>query len=324
METSSSPRLIIPKNIMKLINVKKGKSHKLKRRNKSTLKTNPITQSEEWNTTSWDFTPFPDLYFPSQKKQAIKIINGFNLDNEKYNPINLEYSNNVRHMNCINFNKKKLKKRKIILDFNKIKSPIMKKTNSLSYLFQEKKGDITRESSPHYSFGLSRDECKFPYLRLNEQISPSPFSYTLRPLEGLGGSSIKYSFNKDTFLRKFKQYITPGPGQYNLDKYDLKNNGKIVPSHLVNSKIVNFSKYEERKDNIGVNNAENIRPAPGSYDINNTLTMFSGTGKYPLSTFRSNIAKTISKLNLFSRRNNNFIYPGPGHYNHYSMFTTHK
>ena len=323
MESSSSSRIIIPKNIMKKINPKKDKSNKLIKRNISTLRTNPATQSEELNS-SWDFTPFPDLYFPSQKKQVIKIINGLNIKNEDYNPINLDYNNNLKNMNNINFNFKKIKKRKIILDFNKVKNHKITKSNSLSYLFQEKRGDITKNRSPSYTFGLSRDDCKFPYLRLNEKISPTPCSYNLRPLEGLGDSSIKYSFNKDNFLRKFKKYITPGPGHYNLDKYDLKNNGNIIPSHLLNSKIVNFAKYEERKNNKGINSPENIRPDPGSYDINNTLTMFSGTGRYPISNFRSNISKIISKINIFSRNYNNFIYPGPGHYNHYSIFTSHS
>ena len=323
MESSSSSRIIIPKNIIKKLISKKGKSNRLKRRNISTLRTNPVTQSEELST-SWDFTPFPDLFFPSQKKEAIKIINGLNIKSEEYNPINLDYNNNLKNMHNIYFNIKKIKKRKINLDLNKIKNHKITRSNSLSYLFQEKKGDITKNRSPSYTFGLSRDDCIFPYLRLNDQISPTPCSYNIRPLEGLGGSSIKFSFNKDTFLRKFKKYITPGPGHYNLDKYDLKNNGNIIPSHLLNSKIVNFAKYEERKNNICINSPENIRPEPGSYEINNTLTMFSGSGKYPLSNFRSNISKTISKINTFSKRNNNFISPGPGHYNHYSIFTTHN
>jgi hypothetical protein len=323
MESSLSSRLIIPKNVIKKINPNKVISHKFRQRNVSTIKTNYATLSEELNT-SWDFTPFPDLYFPSQKNQMIKKINRLNFEKGSSTPINLDYKNNFRNMSNIGSIPNKQIKRKIIFDLNKIKIPRMEKSNSLSNLFQEKKGDITKHKSPSYTFGLSRNECKFPFIRLNEKISPGPCSYNLRPLEGLGGSSLKFSFNKHSFLKKFKQYITPGPGHYNLDKYDLKNNGNIIPSHLLNSKIVNFAKYEERKNNKGINSPENIRPDPGSYDINNTLTMFSGTGRYPISNFRSNISKTISKINVFSRNYNNFIYPGPGHYNHYSIFTSHS
>ena len=323
MESSLSSRLIIPKNVIKKINPNKVIPHKFRQRNVSTIKTNYATLSEELNT-SWDFTPFPDLYFPSQKNQMIKKINRLNFGKGSSTPINLDYKNNFRNISNIGSIPNKQIKRKIIFDLNKIKIPRMEKSNSLSNLFQEKKADITKHKSPSYTFGLSRNECKFPFIRLNEKISPGPCSYNLRPLEGLGGSSLKFSFNKHSFLKKFKQHITPGPGHYNLDKYDLKNNGNIIPSHLLNSKIVNFAKYEERKNNICINSPENIRPEPGSYEINNTLTMFSGSGKYPLSNFRSNISKTISKINTFSKRNNNFISPGPGHYNHYSIFTTHN
>ena len=322
MESSSSSKIIIPNYIMKKIVQQKGKTHRIKRRNISTLRTSPVTQNEELNT-SWDFTPFPDLYFPSQKKQAIKLINGLDTKKEDYNPNILDNNNYSKNTPDVNYNIKKIKKRKIISELNKIKNHKMSKRNLLSYLFQEKRGDITKNKSPAYTFGLSRDDCKFPYLRNNEQISPTPCSYTIRPLEGLGEPSLKFSFNRDHFLRKFKKYISPGPGQYNLDKYDLKNNGNFIPSHLLNSKIVNFAKYEERKINKRTISPENIRPEPGSYDINNTLTMFSGNGRYPISNFRSNISKTISKINIFSRNSNNFIYPGPGHYNHYSIFTSH-
>lgn len=323
MASSLSSRLIIPKKIIKKKNPNKVLPHKFRKRNVSTIKTNYATLSEELNT-SWDFTPFPDLYFPSQKRQMIKKINRLDFEKGSSIPINLDYKNNYQNMSNICFNTNKRIKRKIIFDLNKLNIPRMQKSNSLSNLFQEKKGDITKHRSPAYTFGLSREECKFPFIRLNEKISPSPFSYNLRPLEGLGGSSLKFSFNKLSFLKKFKQYISPGPGHYNLEKYDIKNNGNFVVSNLRNSNISNFPKYEERKNNIGKTSPENIRPGPGSYNINNTLTMFSGSGKYPLSNFRNNNSKSISKCGWLSRRNNFVIYPGPGHYNHYSMFTTHN
>ena len=52
--------------------------------------------------------------------------------------------------------------------------------------------------------------------------------------------------------------------------------------------------------------------------------MFNGTGKLPISTFKSNISKSINRANSLSKIGTKFIYPGPGHYNHHSIFMGHK
>ena len=319
-----SLRLLKLKKIIKPIKFKHCSSQRLISRNISPYKTNSKTQNEIPNT-SWDFTPFPDLYFPAEKKQIIRKINRLNFDQiltTPITPININYKNNLN--NILNINSNRHKNRRTKINFNVDLTPKLIKSGSFVFLQQEKKGDITKNSPPSYSFGLSREDCKFPILKFNEKISPSPCSYNLRPLEGLGGSSLKYSINKDGLLKKFRKQVDPGPGYYNLDKNDIKNNGKIILSNLENSKISNFSKYEERRDNIGVNNEYKIKPDPSSYDITNSITMFSGTGRFPNSRFRSNIGKSINKFSGLSRGNLKFIYPGPGNYNHYSIFKSNN
>ena len=317
MESSSTSRVLISKRMMKPRNYNSITSQRLISKNLSPTKTNFQTQSEALNT-SWDFTPFPDLYFPSQKRYIIKKLNGLNFKKVSTTPINSNYKLNLKNMfnNDVNSNKYKSSRNKIKFQ---IQGPAkFTRNNSMFSLYQEKRGDITKHSSPCYSFGISREDCKFPILKFQEKISPSPCAYNLRPLEGLGGDSLKFTFNKVKALRKLRLHIDPGPGHYNLEKYDLKNSGNFVLSNLENPKIPNFGKYGERKDNIG-HNDYNIKAEPGSYNINDTLTMFSGNGYYALSNFRSNISKSINNFRVLSKKIK-FIYPGPGEYNHYSVF----
>ncbi len=256
---------------------------------------------------SWDFTPFPKLYFPSEKKNAIKVINRLNFEN------NVNQNTPINTIRLSNINKLQAR------------TPHIFKSNSASNIFQEIKGDITKCRPPAYSFGTSREECKIPFLDFREKISPSPGSYNLRPLIGLGGSSLKYSINKKPFVRYINLIKSPGPGQYNIDKTDSKYNGNIILSNYPNSPICHFSKYREKRDNNYFEHSEwNIKPAPSKYNINDTLSMFNGTGKYPISTFKNNLSKSINRSNSLSRIGMTFVSPGPGHYNHYSMFGGHK
>ena len=306
MKTSLTQRISLQKHIIDNINYNTNSTQRTRNGNLSSIKTNFNTISEGLNT-SWDFTPFPDLYFPSQKKEAIKKIKKLN------------FKNNFRNIKIIDINKIHNKRASQIYINTNIPKKLFK-SNSISNLFQENKGDITKRSSPAYSFGISREDCKFPMLRLNEKISPTPYSYNIRPLEGLGGSSLKFRFNKESLQKVIKKFVNPGPGQYNVDKCDIKNNGKIVLSDIKNSMISNFGKYEERKSNITNNSEWNMKPEPASYNINNTLTMFTGNGIYPLSKFRNNISKSFGKYRSLSKNKIKFIYPGPGEYNHYSLF----
>ena len=306
MKTSLTQRISLQKHIIDNINYNTNSTQRTRNGNLSSIKTNFNTISEGLNT-SWDFTPFPDLYFPSQKKEAIKKINKLN------------FKNNFRNIKIIDINKIHNKRASQIYINTNIPKKLFK-SNSISNLFQENKGDITKRSSPAYSFGISREDCKFPMLRLNEKISPTPYSYNIRPLEGLGGASLKFRFNKESLQKVIKKFVNPGPGQYNVDKCDIKNNGKIVLSDIKNSMISNFGKYEERKSNITNNSEWNMKPEPASYNINNTLTMFTGNGIYPLSKFRNNISKSFGKYGGLSKNKIKFVYPGPGEYNHYSLF----
>ena len=278
---------------LKLIN------KKLKIRNDSVESNNELNQS-------WDFTPFPKLYFPSEKKHAIREINGL-------------YFKNTLNQNTPTISANTLKTKFQTL------TPHYFKSNSTSNIFQENKGDITKYRPPAYSFGTSREDCKMPFLDFREKISPCPGSYNLRPLLGLGGPSLKYSINKNTFLKNVKLHKDPGPGHYNIDKTDSKCNGNIILSNFPNSPICNFGKYKEKRDNNYMAHSEwNIKPSPSRYNLNNSLSMFNGTGKFPISTFKSNISKSINRSNSLSRIGMKFISPGPGDYNHHSIFMGHK
>ena len=319
MESNLTSRLSIPKNIIKKLIYKTNSSQKLINKNISPTKTNLNTSKEKLNT-SWNFTPFPDLYFPYQKNQAIREINNLNFKNVFLTPKNSKHKKDIKKKIFLIDSNQYKNKRSFSIFTNILGTPQIAKSNSISYLFKENRAGITQYSPPAYSFGHSREDCKFPFLQKSEKISPDPFSYNLRPLEGLGGPSYKYSINKDFLLKKFRKHVDPGPGYYNLDKCDMKNNGKIMLSDIKNSVISNFGKYEERKDKIARTSDWYMKPDPASYNINNTLSMFTGNGKYPLSKFKSNISKSIGKLRGLSKSGIKFIYPGPGDYNHYSMF----
>ena len=273
---------------------------------KLTIKHNSTNSSNNELNQSWDFTPFPKLYFPSEKKHAIREINNLNF---QYT-LNQNSPKNIKLFNKLQAN---------------TNTPHVFKSNSVSNIFQEIKGDITKFRPPAFSFGISREECKIPFLDFKEKISPSPGSYNLRPLLGLGGPSLKYSINKKTFLKNINYNKTPGPGHYNIDKCDSKYNGNIFLSNFINSPICNFSKYKEKRDNNHFAHSEwNIKPDPSRYNVNSSITMFNGNGKFPISNFKSNISKSINRSNSLSRNRIKFISPGPGHYNHHSIFMGHQ
>ena len=265
-----------------------------------TISKAPSTKNDYNPSNSWDFTPFPILYFSNEKKAALNDINNLNFKSKKecLSPINK------------------------IDNLNQPKS-FLNKSNSYANLFLERNGDIRKYRSPAFSFGASREDCKLPSF-IKEKISPSPGSYNLRPLFGLGGNSKKYSINKCTFLKNYKSFCIPGPGKYNINNCDSKNNGNIILSNFKNSPISNFGKYKEERIKYTSGHSDwNIRPEPASYNINKSISMFTGTGKFPLSNFRSNISKSINKCNSLHEKIN-AISPGPGSYNHHSTFLGYK
>ena len=235
---------------------------------------------------SWDFTPFPKFLFPNEKKHFLNDFNKLNFPGVKE-----KYKND--------------------------------KDQRFKIFIEEIKGDVTKNRAPAYTFGSPRNEVKIPFYDFHELISPSPGSYNLRPLEGFNSSSPKYSFPKKT-TNKYKYAITevsPGPGHYQIDKCDLSNQGNYQLSTYVNSPSSNFGLYKDPRDkDLAFKSRNNVNIGPGSYDTNRQLTMFSGNGKYALSNFSSNIGKTIPNSRCFYRCPRVGNSPGPGTYNHHSIF----
>lgn len=272
------------------------KRYKLKR-TKSELDVDP--------GQSWDFTPFPKLYFPQEKKSILNDINKLNFPNN----FNIENDiNNSTKKNSTTTN-----------SYTKY----LTKNNSISDLYLEKKGDITKYRSPAFSFGISRDDCVLPFFKIKEKISPCPGSYNLRKLCGLGGGSIKYSINKEPISKHINNIKALGPGSYNINNGDTKNNGKMILSTFTNSPICNFGKYREIRGK-GSHSDWFMRPDPTTYNVNSSISMFNFNGRYPLSTFKSTIGKSIDKCNSYSRNRYHKPSPGPGDYNHYSSFLGFK
>lgn len=233
---------------------------------------------------SWDFTPFPKYLFPSEKKSFIKSFN--NLYFQKSKEENTDVS-------CYIVNTEPN---------------------------EEVKGDISKHKSPAYSFGLARQDCKLPFIDLHEKIAPCPGSYNIRPEKGISPFSLKYSINKEKILRAVKNNTGLGPGQYHHNKCDIVTHGKFPLSTYINTPISSFGTYKEiRMKGFESQGGFNVRPEPATYNINNSLSMFTGTGKYPISTFRSSRCKKI-KNNINISRNTKNIGPGPGTYNHHSLF----
>ena len=237
---------------------------------------------------SWDFTPFPKFLFPHEKRHFLTNINRLNFPGVKD-----RFSCNKSFKN---------KQFKIFIE--------------------EIKGDITKNRAPAYTFGSPRNEVKLPFQDFPEKISPSPGSYNLRPLDGFNFFSPKYSFPKKT-TNKYKYSITevfPGPGHYHHNKCDLSNQGNYHLSTFNNSPASNFGKYKEARDRDNSHSDFNVRPEPATYDTNNKLTMFSGNGKYNLSTFSSKNGNTFPNTKLFYKNDKIRYSPGPGTYNHHSIF----
>lgn len=239
---------------------------------------------------SWDFTPFPKFLFPNEKRHALNSINKLNFPGVKD-----RFNSNKSYKN---------KKFKIFIE--------------------EIKGDITKQRAPAYTFCSPRDDVKLPFRDFPEPITPSPGSYNLRPLEGFNYFSPKYSFPKKT-TNKYKYSLTeinpgPGPGHYHHNKCDLSNQGNYHLSTFNNAPASTFGKYKEARDNDNLFSEFNVKPSPASYDTNNKLTMFSGNGKYALSTFSSKNGKTIPNTKFFYQSDKLGYAPGPGTYNHHSIF----
>lgn len=239
-------------------------------------------------TQNWNFTPFPKYLFPSEKKSLIRSVN--NLYFQKSCSINSD-------IDCL----------------------IMKTEPNIE---EEIKGDVTKKKTPAFTFGTAREDCKLPVVDLHEKVSPSVGDYDISNIESISPRSLKYSFNKTRFVNITPQkFVTPGPGAYHHNKLDCSNQGKIPLSNYVNSPISRFGSYkEEMFKEFNSKLGFNVRPEPATYNINKNLSMFNGDGKYQLSYFRNSPCKKIGG-NYYHRRNlKKFFGPGPGTYNHHSIF----
>ena len=134
----------------------------------------------------------------------------------------------------------------------------------------------------------------------------------------------------------FMKYELPIDSEFNKENNSsISNLNDFYNTELTrNRDIRNLSKeytsFDAQKDNCFVIGAMvhndnlysefNIKPEPGSYDTNNKLTMFSGNGKYALSTFSSKIGKSIPNKKFFAKSDKLGYSPGPGTYNHHSIF----
>ena len=80
-------------------------------------------------------------------------------------------------------------------------------------------------------------------------------------------------------------------------------------SIFTNLPFCNFNKYREKRD-IKILLIQNgiLSLNPSKYNINSTMSMFNGTGKYPLSIFKSNISKSINRFNNLTRNRLKFVF----------------
>lgn len=240
------------------------------------------------NNQSWDFTPFPKFLFPSEKKSFIKDFNRFNFPGIK---------EDSKSLSALRLN---------------------------TDIIQEIKGDATKSRAPAYTFGSARLDCKLPFVDFPEKIAPSPGSYNLRPLNGFNFFSPKYSFRKSGLNKSVNGigFCSPGPGKYYSNQCDIANQGNLPLSTYENVPFSGFGKYtESRGKEFNSQFGYNMKGEPASYNVDSSVTMFKGNGRYPVSYFKSNISKTIPNAGKFPRCiGKTYVSPGPGAYNHHSQF----
>ena len=182
------------------------------------------------------------------------------------------------------------------------------------------KGDIHLPKSPKYSFGrqnIEDEKTKTLASEISyEQHYPAVGQYNIKPLVGLDNPSPKYTMGKRYYSNNFLKQYSPGPGSYIKDHDSLGLNGRYQT--LLNPSISGFGSYTSERFNESKSNVYDI-PAPNAYDLKN-FSMFNGTGKVLTGNFNSNLAKSMGKRPKNVIYFNKNITPGPGHYNHYTIF----
>lgn len=270
------------------------------------IKRNKSDLSNESSIQSWEFTPFPKLYFPEEKKNIIKDINNFN-----WPDIRIDYDG---------YNNKTIDPRTTKSTYNKF----LKKSNSVKDYFREK-GDVTKDRAPAFSFGISRDDCRLPFFKIKEKVTLNPnTTYNLKKYCTFGINNIKCNTRNNN-----SEIQSTGPEYFKLNYYNQNNNedNKNIISDYKHNSIKSFYRTREiRGYNYHSNSDWFMKPEPSSYNVNSSITMFTGNGSYPSSTFRSALGRSInrSRCNSYSRNMIHHPSPGPGSYNHYSIFLSHK
>jgi hypothetical protein len=269
--------------------------------NKETLYSNYINSSNYYVpvNSSWNFTqhPLKDSYI-QQRLEKIKS------DEERHSML-------YKPKKLVINNSKKYNIPTILSYF----PSFLDKYNNYNMI----KGDIHLPKSPKYSFGRqSYEDNKKNILKseIKSEINIPSKHYNIKPLVGLNNPSPKYTMGKRYYSNVLLKHIDPGPGAYIKEHDALCKNGRYQT--LLNPSISCFGSYTSERFNESKTNVNDI-PAPNAYNLQH-YSMFNGTGKILTGNFNSNLAKSMGK-----RFNNviNFkkiITPGPGHYNHYTIF----
>ena len=159
-------------------------------------------------------------------------------------------------------------------------------------------GDYRKERPPAYSFGPNKEIGKYlngiidTFETVNEYDNKPMIIKNYSPYENYKNNSYNRTNNFNNTPRMNKSYFSLGKKQF----------GGFSPDRFRG----------------GLTDIKNQTPGPGAYNIFD-ITMFSGTGRMPSSTFNNNLPKTMSQKydrSVDVRRLN----PGPGYYNHITNF----
>ena len=162
-------------------------------------------------------------------------------------------------------------------------------------------GDYTKERPPAYSFGPNKDIGKY----LNGTIDRF--------------ETVNEYDNKPMIIRHYNPY----------ENYKNNSHGRANSNNLNNTFQTNRSNYSSLSKSTlgaflpnrfkgGLNDLNNQTPGPGAYNIFD-ITMFSGTGRMPTSTFNNVLPRSMG--HRYDRRVDvKKLNPGPGYYNHITNF----
>ena len=157
--------------------------------------------------------------------------------------------------------------------------------------------------SPKYTFGLSRDACRIPQTR-DENNSPAPNSYN--PYKKFGENGLKYSMSF-RYGGSTRNYNNPGPGSYKFQQLNLE--GKYGTSALRNYPPIKFPTAKRFNYN------ENSNPGPGAY---HEESLIKGNGVVYNSKYSNSLGKSMGQK--LAKIGEKLVTPGPGAYKFFSDF----